>query len=111
MLIYTFFTFYLAVTKKTVGDGEKLLTYLNSVLKVLSGSDIFPRGTKKSEILLTSVIYSYLNYLYLSTAVKRVYIEMTCTFSYSQKSFMVLCTVISLLMRGLVIKKVNDSAI
>jgi hypothetical protein len=38
-----------------VGDGEKLLTYLNSVLKVLSGLDIFPRGTKKSEILLTSV--------------------------------------------------------
>jgi hypothetical protein len=39
-----------------VGDGEKLLTYLNSVLKVLSGLDIFPRGTKKIEILLTSVI-------------------------------------------------------
>jgi hypothetical protein len=56
MLIYTFFTFHLAVTKKTVGDGEKLLTYLNSVLKVLSGLDIFPRGTKKGEILLTSVI-------------------------------------------------------
>jgi hypothetical protein len=37
----------LAVTKKTVGDGEKLLTYLNSPLKVLSGLDIFPRGTKK----------------------------------------------------------------
>jgi hypothetical protein len=33
--------------KKTVGDGEKLLTYLNSALKVLSGLDIFPRGTKK----------------------------------------------------------------
>jgi hypothetical protein len=30
-----------------VGDGEKLLTYLNSALKVLSGLDIFPRGTKK----------------------------------------------------------------
>jgi hypothetical protein len=41
-----FFTFNLAV-KKTVGDREKLLTYLNSVLKVLSGLDIFPRGTKK----------------------------------------------------------------
>jgi hypothetical protein len=27
---------------------EKLLTYLNSALKVLSGLDIFPRGTKKS---------------------------------------------------------------
>jgi hypothetical protein len=33
--------------KKTVGDGEKLLTYLNSALKVLSGLDNFPRGTKK----------------------------------------------------------------
>jgi hypothetical protein len=30
-----------------VGDGEKLLTYLNSVLKVLSGLDIFRRGPKK----------------------------------------------------------------
>jgi hypothetical protein len=30
-----------------VGDGEKLLTYLNSALKVLSGLDIFPRGTKE----------------------------------------------------------------
>jgi hypothetical protein len=40
-------TFNLAVTKKTVGDGEKLLTYLNSALKVLSGLDIFSRGTKK----------------------------------------------------------------
>jgi hypothetical protein len=39
--------FNLAVTKKTVGDGEKLLAYLNSALKVLSGLDIFPRGTKK----------------------------------------------------------------
>jgi hypothetical protein len=30
-----------------VGDGEKLLTYLNSALKMLLGLDIFPRGTKK----------------------------------------------------------------
>jgi hypothetical protein len=35
------------LSQKTVGDGEKLLTYLNSALKVLSGLDIFPRGTKK----------------------------------------------------------------
>jgi hypothetical protein len=34
--------------KKTVGDGEKLLTYLNSVLKVLLGTDIFPRVPNKS---------------------------------------------------------------
>jgi hypothetical protein len=44
---HSFFTFNLAVTKKTVGDREKLLTYLNSALKVPSGLDIFPRGTKK----------------------------------------------------------------
>jgi hypothetical protein len=30
-----------------VDDGETLLTYLNSALKVLSGLDIFSRGTKK----------------------------------------------------------------
>jgi hypothetical protein len=33
--------------KKTVGDGEKLLTYLNSVLKVLLGTGSFPRVPKK----------------------------------------------------------------
>jgi hypothetical protein len=38
--IHVFFTFNLAVTKKTVGDGERLLTYLNSALKVLSGLDL-----------------------------------------------------------------------
>ena len=42
-----FFILHLAVTKKTVDDGEKLLTYLNSALKALLGFDIFPRGTKK----------------------------------------------------------------
>jgi hypothetical protein len=33
--------------KNTVGDGEKLLTYLNSELKVLLGTDSFPRVPKK----------------------------------------------------------------
>jgi hypothetical protein len=48
MLIYTFFSHLTWLSpKKTVGDGEKLLTYLNSALKVLSGLDNFPRGTKK----------------------------------------------------------------
>jgi hypothetical protein len=51
-----FFSHFTWLSQKKLGDGEKLLTYLNSVLKVLSGSDIFPRGIKKSEILLTSVI-------------------------------------------------------
>ena len=30
-----------------MGDGEKLLTHLNSALKVLLGLDIFPRVPKK----------------------------------------------------------------
>jgi hypothetical protein len=33
---------------KTVGDGEKLLTYLNSALKVRLGTDIFLRVPIKS---------------------------------------------------------------
>jgi hypothetical protein len=40
-----------------VGDGEKLLTYLNSALKVLSGLDIFPRGTKKELTFVDQCIY------------------------------------------------------
>ena len=43
---------HLAVTKKTVSDGEKLLTYLNSASKALLRFDIFPRVPKKSKILL-----------------------------------------------------------
>ena len=42
--------------KKTVGDGEKLLTYLNSALKALLGFDMFPHLPRKSEILLPSEI-------------------------------------------------------
>ena len=30
-----------------MGDGEKILTHLNSALKVLLGLDIFPRVPKK----------------------------------------------------------------
>ena len=33
--------------KQTVGDGEKLLTHLNSAVKVLLGLDIFPHVPKK----------------------------------------------------------------
>jgi hypothetical protein len=36
------------LSQKIVGDGEKLLTYLNSALKVLLGTDIFPRVPKKN---------------------------------------------------------------
>jgi hypothetical protein len=35
------------MSKKTMGDREKLLTCLNSALKVLLGTDIFPRVPKK----------------------------------------------------------------
>jgi hypothetical protein len=31
-----------SLSQKIVSDGEKLLTYLNSVLKVLLGTDSFP---------------------------------------------------------------------
>jgi hypothetical protein len=43
-----------------VGDGEKLLTYLNSVLKVLSGLDIFSRGTKRKLNFVDQCYYSAL---------------------------------------------------
>ena len=39
-----------------MGDGEKLLTYLNSALKVLLGLDIFPRVPKKKLNFVASVI-------------------------------------------------------
>jgi hypothetical protein len=35
------------LSQKTVGDGEKLFTYLNSALKVLLGTDICLRVPKK----------------------------------------------------------------
>jgi hypothetical protein len=43
-----YYTFNLAVTKKTVGGGEKLLTCLNSALKVLLGTDMFLHVPNKS---------------------------------------------------------------
>jgi len=42
-----FFYTELGCHKKNMGDLEKLLTYLNSALKVLLGLDIFPRVPKK----------------------------------------------------------------
>ena len=45
--MYTFFHNELGCHKQTVGDGEKLLTHLNSGLKGLLGLDIFPRVPKK----------------------------------------------------------------
>ena len=57
--------------KKTVGDGEKLLTYLNSALKALLGFDIFPRLPKKSEILLPSEICKNTHFFTLHLAVTK----------------------------------------
>ena len=45
--IYTFLSHLTWLSQKTVDEGEKLLTYLNSVLKVLLGLDIFPHVPKK----------------------------------------------------------------
>jgi len=43
--------------KKTVGDGEKLLTHLNSALKFLLGLDIFPRVPKKKKLNFVDQCY------------------------------------------------------
>jgi len=40
-----------------VGDGEKLLTHLNSALKVLLGLDIFPRVPKKKKLNFVDQCY------------------------------------------------------
>jgi len=41
-----------------VGDGEKLLTHLNSALKVLLGLDIFSRVPKKKLNFVDQCNYS-----------------------------------------------------
>ena len=40
-----------------MGDGEKLLTHLNSALKVLLGLDIFPRVPKKKKLNFVDQCY------------------------------------------------------
>jgi hypothetical protein len=40
-----------------VGDGEKLLTYSNSALKVLLGTDIFPVCKKKKKLNFVAQCY------------------------------------------------------
>ena len=42
-------------------DGEKLLTHLNSALKVLLGLDIFPRVPKK-KLNFVDQCYFYVSY-------------------------------------------------
>ena len=54
-----------------MGDGQKLLTYLNSALKALLGFDIFPRVPKKSEILLLSEICKNTHFFTIHLAVTK----------------------------------------
>jgi len=51
-----------------VGDGEKLLTHLNSALIVLLGLYIFPRVPKKSKTLLSSEICKYIHFFTINLA-------------------------------------------
>jgi hypothetical protein len=60
---FQYCTFNLAVTEKTVGDGENLLTYLNSVLKVLLGTDSFHRVPKKVKFCCP-VEYTFFHYIF-----------------------------------------------
>jgi hypothetical protein len=55
-----------------VRDGEKLLTYLNSPLKVLLGLDIFPRvPKKKKKIVFPSNMKKTIKYLEFKSALPR----------------------------------------
>jgi hypothetical protein len=58
------------MSKKTVGDGKKLLTYLNSALKGLLGTDIVLRVPKKV-ILLSSEICKYTIFFTFNLAVTK----------------------------------------
>ena len=51
-----------------MGDGEKLLTHLNSALKVLLGLDIFPRVPKKKLNFLSSEICKYTHFFTIDLA-------------------------------------------
>ena len=70
--------------KKPVGDGAKLLIYLNSALKVLLGFDIFPRvPKKKSEILLPSVINCKVSFHDLGSAPNATTVPLLAVFQLS----------------------------
>jgi hypothetical protein len=59
------------LSQKTVGDGEKLLTYLNSALKVLLGLDIVPHGPKISYILSSGEICKYTHFFTFNLALTK----------------------------------------
>jgi hypothetical protein len=67
------------LSQKTVGDGENLLTYLNSALKVHLGTDIFLSVPKKSKNLFSGEIckYTYFSTFNLAVTKKRV-LEKNC---------------------------------
>jgi hypothetical protein len=54
-----------------VGVGEKLLTYLNSALKVLLGTDIFLRVPKKVKFFFSSEICKYTHFVPFNLAVTK----------------------------------------
>ena len=54
-----------------MGDGEKLLTHLNSALKVLLGLDIFPRVPKKKSNFVDQCNYTWLKGRCLSLNIPR----------------------------------------
>jgi hypothetical protein len=73
-----------------VGDGEKLLTYLNSALKVLLATDIFFRVSKKKcYILFSSEKGKYTHFFTFNLAVTKkkpwVMEETTYMFEFSVK--------------------------
>jgi hypothetical protein len=78
MQIYTFFHHYDGCHKKTVGEGEKPLTYLNSALKVLLGLHSLPRVPKKKLnfvaqcYLITTLSLSAWQFLYDVTTLMSV---------------------------------------
>ena len=76
--------------KKTVGDGEKLLTYLNSALKALLGFDIFSRVPKKKVKFCCLVKYVkiqfFSHFTWLSQKNRGWWRKTTYIFEFSVKS-------------------------
>ena len=74
-----------------MGDGEKLLTHLNSALKVLLGLDIFPRVPKKVKFCcvvkyVNTCIHIFSQLTWLSQANCGWWRKTTYTFEFSVKS-------------------------
>ena len=55
-----------------MGDGEKLLTHLNSALKVLLGLDIFPSVPKKKKLNFVDQCYRQRSQIFVSVESSRL---------------------------------------